>query len=1219
MRETDMYRRVIETLSKTPGIITFTYVKKTVSITYNLPVIKLTEWNSTVASQISKIANEYYERAVTIIITDSLYLVSSSLDPNLIIIAGTGIFKNGSTTATQGCTEQFNITLCNNLAEKKKIHNDPLFVTRIFTMGRYICLEGVDEEGKHCMRKTKFTTGVWVSERIPGSLNWFMNLKGVIGIEDRSLELGDTTFNVNDFLLGADINRKLKFRFVETDSWHSAFNIYKFINTSKINKSRIYGTGYKYTTFGLWDPNVLMHLEFVEDHKKAGESIPNKTIIYKWLDSNYRLMDKDPAKLNIVAFDIETVTHNASRFPLGELPDDVIYIICAAEDRTNTVHTWYIGNEELGPNFSKEAREKFDADELERVKKMLNKKPLVEKFTNNLDINYKPLDQGKDLLESFQLKLKRFESEKAMLEDFVSYLQRDELIILAAHNGRWYDYPVVAQRYRLLNCKNWETLLLEVNGCPVFGTNIIPFDSYIYAANNYEMDKYTLNNVVQTLLGLSKADVSAVDIRYTWKVEQGIDVGSQKYPSKAQAVYYCKVDSVLVLILLRTQPWILSLSDQCSLYMCDINHLQSNEVQETRKIMACLFLGALQRGKIFPYTHNGRMLKKDDGEIICYDDLKYTEFKRGRNITTYTGGLNWYDRPSTYENVSVNDYQQFFPFIISVRNLSPETTIITTPRELVSRGISIDDALKRGDVNVSLFAQHKHPNGEITDTLVRMYIMKRIPLGLNLTYEDYLNLPDNQPIVVTIDPKVVSGFLSSVVSTFVTERAGLKQITKNFRAMIEMMELRIRDPIQEKEEFFDFDDEEEDEEEEEEEEVQSPIVEAKRKFNQGETISAPAFLQLNFDDREKVYEMAKIQYEYYQGVTRTRKTTVSSFYGVLGSTKGYFSAISVAGATTCRARAELIELAQYSYGYSYLVTYMDTDSVFLAPTPDSLPGISISAFVATRKQEINPKEKEILTVLHKKCYTIMTDGSPDSRGVNRNGPKPIREFLYYVIRELWNNKKNLSLKIARQIVITGIRDLYGHWIADPQAMMTRNNLKTKYEYPVTSMYYKMIAKAEEAFPGLVLSGPVKHFPVVGNSILTGTRYYEAFITKFPLSAINLYLLVGSINKMLAKVIKNLLECRIRREYNSSYIYEEKDLVLILADCFREVQSSITRDVNIEYLLSLGLTLDEADKVILDYETQKSEIGYELPDKEFDTTYTGRVENDIGLLDLGEEW
>jgi len=245
--------------------------------------------------------------------------------------------------------------------------------------------------------------------------------------------------------------------------------------------------------------------------------------------------------------------------------------------------------------------------------------------------------------------MESYDSEREMISNFVSIVQREDYDLLVGYNSDSFDLPYLKTRAR----RNGIKLSLGRDGSEVsfqpgsvMGRSIIRgrinVDLYPPSRRMLSLPSYTLSHVYQYLSGRAKQKLTPGEILALWT--KGDD------SSVSRIARYCSSDVEATLyIASEILPTLVELSKNTKQLLSDVARMGQSQMVEW-----LLIREAYRRGELVPNRPTSPELAK-----------------RGRE--TYEGGFVLEPRKGLHENIVSLDFRSLYPTIIVTHNVDMAT------------------------------------------------------------------------------------------------------------------------------------------------------------------------------------------------------------------------------------------------------------------------------------------------------------------------------------------------------------------------------------------------------------------------------------------------------------------------------------------------------------------------------------------------------------------
>lgn len=876
-----------------------------------------------------------------------------------------------------------------------------------------------------------------------------------------------------------------------------------------------------------WNLELFMLLERIYiEHKEIKACHFNNNILYydKFSYVNNKLIQK-PHHVDfipIISFDVETVSPLKERVPTGELFSDVCFSIAFTM--------------ELTPN---------------------NVEHLIL-------VNLPAIDSNNVSFENTII----FNNERDMLIKAFEILSFDKHFICIGYNSAQFDMPYLMNRAYLLRLYNNCDKFVYQNGCFAYGLFMVHLDLYYYSVKYFELDSYKLNTVAKHVLNEEKVDINAVNLRYVYdffcksdKINHTFVFDDEQFDLET-AIRYNIIDTKLVYDIFTKSKMLSSLQDLSKSYILNWNriiHSRSNENYINK-----MFRNSCSMGKMFAINHNIKSIICPDGNVLKCDNSKLIS-KDINDTSKFCGGMNYVDGRNREYDILACDYTAFYPYLIAHNNLSHETTMIATVREIKPYW----DIVKE-KCTAYYFVDRRGDSNFDTQIKCRQIITGFTDNGSEV--KDLKNYKNTDRLLLIL--KSNNGLLSQFINNQNKIRDASKNKKKDLETLIEeinqrLLQLMIKEnKTEEESEDEESEDEEEDEDEEdyelqdeekEEKSIDLSILDLKIKLK---NIKKMDKIELSEYKTQILGELSRIL-AYY----RTLKKENSSYYGLVGSLtslRGWIVAWSIA----FMAAKFITQTAKECQKLNSLTLFVDTDSVFLKPLNNT---IDIKRILPQRMESINKALKlnvkiyNSIDIFAKKTYIATKEDEIFSRGINKNGPILWQlllnsEFLKYTPR----NKVDVKFSDLENIFIELYDKMYEKIKENIKLSVCTSAIKEISEYKNNGAIKAMLERELSLNPQLQFGKKISYVHVY-NTLPTKTFYVSSHrINELKPSDINLYKLLSKIMNYVKKIIIFNVNETMMKEYN------------LLFDIKREVDKIELRS----YIKHRNKFIDESNRLQL---------------------------------------
>ncbi|MBI4021261.1 MAG: hypothetical protein HY369_03390 [Candidatus Aenigmarchaeota archaeon] len=246
------------------------------------------------------------------------------------------------------------------------------------------------------------------------------------------------------------------------------------------------------------------------------------------------------------------------------------------------------------------------------------------------------------------------ESEKALLEEFISFIKAYDPDIVTGFNCNNFDFPYLLERMEknevrpiFGRCATKRVMARKVAGrFKVTMAGRVIVDSFEIVKKDFSLQRYNLDSVADRLLGKKKVGVKHSEIERLWKGP------AQDYH---RLVEYSRVDAELALELVTK----LNLLDKYAGISKIAGTLLQDTLEggETTRIEHVLLRAFNKEGYVFP-------CKPNDRQVAEREAIKQKGFEGGYVIEPVR---------KLHANVVVLDFKSMYPSIIRSFNICPTT------------------------------------------------------------------------------------------------------------------------------------------------------------------------------------------------------------------------------------------------------------------------------------------------------------------------------------------------------------------------------------------------------------------------------------------------------------------------------------------------------------------------------------------------------------------
>lgn len=853
-----------------------------------------------------------------------------------------------------------------------------------------------------------------------------------------------------------------------------------------------------------------------------------------WLNENFEENTQLPQPtFDVLSFDIETVSHEDHRVPMGENLTDILfsasitYISCDEERFKSTQFTLL-----HLPIKDKCERERVFAENMIRDERNYSsgaiKQRIIEIFDNECDL----------LTRIFEI----FRIPKTVY-------------ILLGYNSKGYDMMYLAKRLAFKNMKLVNDLHNQ-NGTIVYGLNMIHVDLMIVISKYFAGEtSFSLKKVAIHCLddeNSKKVDLDARLLRYIYYHIEKNGLCDGKYDEwsvdLSKMMYYNDMDSILVYELwskLQYFDFLFTISRSYCISMLTLSHLAAGRVSEYLSLK--LLRDGFQNNSVFTTSHDQQfstISKNDDSPtkkfwVYKYDNLALSSTSLEIGLG---GGFNFRHSTNLYERVYSMDYVAYYPYLMDGFNLSPETISITTIgvlRRAIKDDICNIDKLM--ETKIFRFCTHRRgPSDFIDDKDLesniesQMYINGQLDNCSEITDLSILDMLDElDRVVIILNADLHKrGILSKITNRQNTIREvakktkkgvkkGLKKAKKQFKTKFKQFENddnnNIADDADIKEEYTAqisrIDDD-------------MDLVQGRIKILAEETLNSYTRAQLHQYIQALTYEFSRIN-----SIYRNLKIVNSSIYGLLGAkgNTGVLKAIQVAAVATCMGRKYIIDTGKSGESLDLSLILVDTDSTFF--TPNSTMAIESNAAKRLQKQmasintrlDLGLKNYENVFVIAKKTYFATHEGEYFCRGINKNGPAIWSVVLFDFYKTYLIEKLPIKRKDLFEIMYKLYQDTYEKLRVDKNIVLCKMNIKSEVgDYKTETPMKKLMLRISKENPQYVFGKNVQYFHMLLNKPQDLYFAIDYELENIPITKLNLYKFYSKINMAIYNILNMAL-------------------------------------------------------------------------------------------------
>lgn len=321
-------------------------------------------------------------------------------------------------------------------------------------------------------------------------------------------------------------------------------------------------------------------------------TLPETTL--RWFDvelsGEYDEAEYAAPVLPLVTFDLETVSSDPHRVPLGDEPDDRLFSASihhsVPENRLYTLVLLPV----RGQNAT-----------------ALQKAVLDDGYDVVPDRDVY-LDNG--TAQGFSSVLECFSSERALVERTMELLcLGPRLHILSGYNSVGYDMPFLMARCAFYGLTHWLGRFVWAGYCAL-GAEQIHLDLSAICRARYKRTSYTLDSVARTVLDAPKTGVQSVLLRhlYAWMERENRILPHAEQtdllPSVRDALHYNNVDTLLVSRLVHVTDATTFALEMAGLWRMPLSTLNANITRMQAKTLSSALVVGLSIGVFFAAFHS---------------------------------------------------------------------------------------------------------------------------------------------------------------------------------------------------------------------------------------------------------------------------------------------------------------------------------------------------------------------------------------------------------------------------------------------------------------------------------------------------------------------------------------------------------------------------------------------------------------------------------------
>lgn len=1033
---------------------------------------------------------------------------------------------------------------------------------------------GVDENGesaKVAIANTK--TSLFVFAENESQLTPLLNLKHV-DLERPIREITKFSFEIPDnTLLDTLINFKspppnYRTYQVPTCSFIDSQSLHKLLNTTAL-KNQI-------KTTATWSVELLVVFEMAM--RRSDCNFDECQVYDVFVDANLRLHhDVAKPKIDIVAFDIETLSSHDYRLPLGDYKNDILFSASIKDHSANVMYSFVnIPVPENGASVAQTAA----ADQPARKRAKPNE--AGKEYTRYV---HSLLDKDFDAVKHMTRKLVVVHNEIDLLRLILQTLDRKRTYFLLGYNSMSYDMTFLLKRAAYLCLPEFSKFAIH-RGMPVYGMHMIHIDLIKIFRQLYpEIGRLTLDTMAKTCLGETegKVEFNAINIRHVYKqiLDTGIPNATGHFVKfnidLPTIVHYNDVDTELLCRLWDSLSYDEFLPKLCKSHLISIVRYTQCKIGEF--INNKSVYSSLVDGKVLTShkTIGGGSAFTTNGEVLY--TYNPNQVSAGVNEASYGGGFNMRIAREVYHNCKVNDVVAYYPRLKQGHNISYETIAIVPVQVLRQLKPMIDPD---HPCRYFTFTVHKSSKEEIynhTNTRNLINMLENNCDEFASLDECCAKLRSPNDRVLMLSTKRTPSLLGNMIFKQNTLRSYAKDLKKDLESMLQQVQIRVN-ALQKRQkeleakqrdgnddaddddfnDMFDFDDDDEDEDEGDDPTVYNMNVDedgGKAAPAAASTMAAsnnasifdrryvetssdmkmlePRFKLMTFNEINKCNDLSAMQaYEVklkgelsrVNSLYRNLKIVNCSYYGLLGSEYGALSGRLVAAALTTLGRKYIIDMARYAHVQNFQAVLIDTDSVFIHNGDANLENNPLPTYckVLNEELELTAKLYQFIFIIAKKVYLAKCKGEWFSRGINKNGPSIWNDVIFnlaekYLIARAPISSADLQGILEREVYMyIAERARRDRSVVLCEMSTNREKVDTS-NTPIAKMMRAVIENEPDHIFG---DKKIKYFHVLKNKPTDVVFEASHHLNRLPLYKLNLYKFVSKINTTVYQILSKAI-------------------------------------------------------------------------------------------------
>lgn len=1020
-----------------------------------------------------------------------------------------------------------------------------------------------------------------------------------------------TSSNAIDFIISSDSYSRKWHQFnVPVKTFEASRQLFYYLNGRNQN-GQISSPGiFNLKTTGTWSLELLLMLEM----KKHTESYDECNFYHVWLSSDFNVDRSQKApNIPIVSLDIETVSHEDHRMPMGENLTDILFSVSITHVTGKTEETGQTEKDRI-IQYSL-LHLPVPETELKRVRQS----PTL--ITNNEAVYANELKDRRIVL---------FNSERELLTYVVDFFDsfNGSVYIFLGHNSKCYDFLYLAKRLAFHNMKQVNSIYNQ-NGILAYNVNMIHVDMMQVIGKYYqnELSSFSLKNITKTLLEDSeKVDLDARLLRYIYmNIFEKQSIGDGTWPKyKAtldRMMYYNDMDSFLVYKLWSNLQYASFLFVMCKTFCISLSRISQSKVNEY--LSHKIYREGFKQSTVFvPATscrHSVARFPDSDSYVYTEYDSELLALTQDVGLS---GGFNYRLGTDTYKNVYSMDYVAYLPFLIDGFNISHETVAIHTVgflRQCLEYLPNASQALSLA--KIYRFCSHRGLRSDLLltdddlENLVnsRRYINGQLDNASSIKLDDLQRLPINEKIIVILAKEQKHGILSKITNA----QNEIRDVAKNNKKLLSMKIQETVDQIkkimfhetmqmsqnqkyqqQDDDELMEFEESGDEGEFIESGHESKELVEDDMFMEDDESmennksmngdnnkVSGTNYSSCDIDNDSSLVQikctfiksitsvkdikqlkeylsLLRIEFARLNGIYRNLKIVNSSIYGLLGAPYGVLKGIQVAAVTTCLGRKYIIETGKVGESCGFSLVLVDTDSTFFYPYENQKSARKSSETIQKHMKRINHnlqlgnKIYENVYVIQKKTYFAKYD-KVFSKGITKNGPSLWAEVLYsmfdkYIVQEQPFIRRDLKKVLCDLYSMT-----YDRVKRNKSLVLCTANAKEIHEYKSQTAMKKLLTRITNENPEYVFGRKITYFFLLKNNCKYVHFAIDYELAETPLHKINLYKFYSKISQRIYNILYMAL-VNTNKKRGFFYMLSFDDFAVENLAAFIETQQSVSQ-------------------------------------------------------------